>query len=151
MSTYVGPASMQEHEAVMKAMYGSVEKMREHPTYLEVVNRIEYLEQLKTDLYNLMEEEKANARWYHPINYLASRLSSLGFKFIVDKPVSEVIRKFKDQKSFPIGFVVGSIIDDMQKCLAGIYELIEHRNHKYFINDDIYLKEAAQWKESQKH
>lgn len=150
MTPHVGPASMQEHETVIKALYGSIEKMREHPTYLEVVNRIEYLERLKIDLFNLLEEEKGNVRWYKPISYLSSKIADFAYKYTVDKPISEIIHKLKAQKGLPVGFVVGDLIEQMNKALCVIQDMIKHRNKQYFINDDVYLKEAIKWKESQK-
>lgn len=134
----VGQATREEHETVIRALYGSVEKMLAHPNYTGLNKRMEYLEALKVNIKLAIAEIKKEISWWDVVNQLAY----LGAKVlipVIDKEIDGLLNRIKAQMALPVGFVVGEIESDFDTFIADKYKVIERVNKTLGITDDPFI------------
>lgn len=134
----VGQATREEHETVIRALYGSVEKMLAHPNYTGLKKRMEYLEALKVNIKLAVAEVKKEIRWWDIANHGAY----LGVKVLIpilDKEIDDLLNRIKAQMALPVGFVVGEIEKDFEIFMIGKYKVIKRTNKTLGITDDPFI------------
>lgn len=139
MSTpIVVPATQQEHEVVIRALYGNLEKMLTHPNYLAMKERKEYLEALKLNIAKSLAVLKKGLRWWDVVNWGAYYLSNQ-LAPVLYREIDELIKTMSARMALPVGFAVGMAGSDFDAFIKDKYDLIKRVNLTLGIENDPFV------------
>lgn len=131
-------ATNQEHEAVIRALYGSVEKLIAHPNYVSMREKNEYLILLKGRIQEAIDIAYGKSKWWSLTSKLAQLIGGIWIKR-VNKDIDHLIKGTRGQMSMPVGFFVRAIEMDFEEFIKANEAIIRQVNKDLGITDDPYL------------
>lgn len=107
----IGIATDQEHEAVIRALYGSVDKLIVHPNYVSMKEKRDYLVGLKGRLNDAVNMARNKVKWWDIFGKTMCMVGSLWVNKVM-KDMDHLIKCCEGQLSMPFGIVVKAVEDD---------------------------------------
>lgn len=124
----------------VRAMYGSIEKMKRHPNWIECNNKRQYLINKVEHIKMALQMELDNT---HPLNLykrlIIQPIGRFGIRKVVIPEFMSLAKRYEDMLKLPIGFVLGGCNEDFDKLLKTHNKTIRIANKMLNIKDDIYV------------
>lgn len=116
---------------LIKALYGTREKMQQTKAYKECLKRRNRLVWLKEGIILGVEEDRSSLRWWNLVGKIVFHIfSPLIVKFII-KDIDDLIAKYDDVMDAIVGFRVAWIIELHDKFEADNKRMIEIVESRY--------------------
>lgn len=121
-------------------IYGSVEKMRKHPLWIDCNQRHQYL---VTKIEHIRMAVVAERDATHPANilkrFIINPIAHKACEKFIVKPLQELADRYNNMLNCPIGFVVRGIDEDFDTLIVEHGDAIRAANKTLNIKDDVYV------------
>lgn len=131
-------ATDQEHDAVIRALYGSVEKLIAHPNYVSMCEKNAYLILLKGRIQEAIDLARSKSKWWSLTSKLAELIGGIWIKR-VNKDIDHLVKATRGQMGMPFGMLVKSIEMDFDAFIKANEAIIRQANKDLGITDDPYV------------
>lgn len=135
MKPTIEPITLKDHNDIIIALFGSYEKYRNSPTFLECGARIQYLKDTKTKVDQSIKEEAAKLKWWNVwgklLSYIAEKLTYSYFR----KEVDELIVAYEKHHALPMLFFVKMTNEKFDKTCRNWKKVLVSSGVKEYKND----------------
>lgn len=146
MSAIIEPVSKQDHEIIIKALYGSYEKMTQSDIYLSCKDRHDYLVKLLDNIQRTLERSKSKIKYWDFINKFLYTITVKAINKTLIPKISEMIKDYRLLMIAPFEFPVKMYECRFNKFIKDNYEFIETINTEFGITEDKYLNSVVKIK-----
>ncbi|AEV89664.1 hypothetical protein OBP_227 [Pseudomonas phage OBP] len=128
----------------IQMLYGSIEKMKTYPFWIECQQKHKYLTDLIENIKIGRQMEKDNTpRWNILSRWIVSPLGTWGMnKFIIPR-IEKLKEKYQTLLTLPAGFAVSAANEEFDKFIEELGNFIAVTNKITGIKDDPYVKPKA--------
>lgn len=115
MKPIVEPVTLKDYDSAIIALFGSYEKYRTSPVFIECCRRIAYLKMAKVKVGESIQRDKARVKWW---DVWSKILVLIAVKFanpMFNKEVDELIHKYEQQRALPMAFFVRMTNEEFDK------------------------------------
>ena len=107
--------TLKDYDSAIIALFGSYEKYRTSPIFIECCKRIDYLKIAKVKVAERLQQDKENIKWWDVWNkiiaFIGINLSGKTF----DKEVDDLIHQYEKHRALPMPFFVRMTNEDFDK------------------------------------
>lgn len=126
---------MKDYDSAVFALYGSYEKMRASPLFINCCNRLAYLNAVKKEVQITMDDQICKVKWWNLWDLLLVTIANkCGFPTFI-KELDELVKRYEQQRSLPVGFFVKAADEDFDKFCQRWTKLLNSTEMGIYKND----------------
>lgn len=135
MGLSIETVALKDYDMAIIAMFGSYEKYRTSPIFIECCNRITYLKAAKAKVNEKLQRDKDSLKWWDlwskGIAFIAFKLGKKTFNSEID----DLIQRYEKHRALPMPFFVRMTNEDFDKTYKSWKKVLQTSGVEEFKNE----------------
>lgn len=135
MKPTVETIALKDYDSAIIALFGSYEKYRTSPIFIECCNRIDYLKLAKVKVAERLQQDKENIKWWDVWNKI---ITSIGINLsgkTFNKEIDDLIHQYEKYRALPMPFFVRMTNEEFDKTYKTWKKVLQASGVEEFKNE----------------